>query len=82
MKTIEAKIPLHELVKDAVTVPDGVEYLPLLQWLMEKRKRSISLLGDGTFCAVEFPIGTDKFWESDTLIGLIHAMGLTKKPTA
>lgn len=80
MKTIEAKIPLHELVKDAVAVPAGVEYLPLLQWLMEKRKRSISLLGDGTFYAVEDPMGTDKFWQSDTLIGLMYEMELTKKP--
>lgn len=82
MKTIESKIPLHEPVKDAVTVPPGVEYLPLVQWLMEKPGRKIIHRSNPelywTFDGDE-NLGC---WESDTLIGLMHEMGLVKKPTA
>lgn len=81
MKTIEAKIPLRDLVKDAVTVPAGVEYLPLIHWLIRGPGRQL-----GKFRNIEGYYAVDIlnaiYLESPTLIGLMHEMGLTKKPTA
>jgi hypothetical protein len=73
---LKGNMPTENEPKEKTPVPLGQEYLVLLQWVMSKPGRQIGFSSSGDFYAVAHVLY--QHWQSPTLIGLIHDMGLNK----
>jgi len=61
--------------EDAIN--SGREFLPLVEWVMAEKRRSWYHLASGRFAASDYL--NNKYWEAETVTGLIFDMGLEAK---